>query len=101
MSSNQRPDLSHLWMPFTANRQFKKDPRLLVGAKGMYYTTATGQQILAATSVLWCVNAGHGRDEISTAIAEQTRTLDYAPSFQIGHEDSFRAANAVANSVPT
>lgn len=101
MSSNQRPDLSHLWMPFTANRQFKKDPRLLVGAKGMYYTTANGQQILDATSGLWCVNAGHGREEISTAIAEQTRTLDYAPSFQIGHEDSFRAAKAVAKLMPT
>src|SRR5690625_5281207 len=101
MSRTQRPDLSHLWMPFTANRQFKKDPRLLVGAKGMYYTTANGQQILDATSGLWCVNAGHGREEISTAIAEQTRTLDYAPSFQIGHEDSFRAAKAVAKLMPT
>ncbi|HLR81952.1 MAG TPA: aspartate aminotransferase family protein [Paenalcaligenes sp.] len=87
-------------MPFTANRQFKEDPRLLVGAKGMYYTTADGQQILDATSGLWCVNAGHGRDEISTAIAEQTRTLDYAPSFQIGHEDSFRAAKAVSELMP-
>lgn len=101
MSSNQRPDLSHLWMPFTANKQFKEDPRLLVGAKGMYYTTANGQQILDATSGLWCVNAGHGREEISNAIAEQTRTLDYAPSFQIGHKDSFRAAKAVAELMPT
>src|SRR5690625_1911606 len=100
MSQHQHPDLSHLWMPFTANQQFKKDPRLLVGAKGMYYTAAGGEQILDATAGLWCVNAGHGREEISTAIAQQTQTLDYAPSFQIGHEDSFRAAKAVAQLMP-
>ncbi len=100
MSQHQHPDLSHLWMPFTANQQFKKDPRLLVGAKGMYYTAAGGEQILDATAGLWCVNAGHGREEISAAIAQQTQTLDYAPSFQIGHEDSFRAAKAVAQLMP-
>ncbi len=100
MTNTQKPDLSHLWMPFTANKQFKADPRLLVGAKGMYYTTTEGQQVLDATAGLWCVNAGHGREEISTAIANQTRTLDYAPSFQIGHTDSFRAAQAIAQLMP-
>ncbi|NYT59006.1 aspartate aminotransferase family protein [Alcaligenaceae bacterium] len=94
------PDLSNLWMPFTANRQFKEQPRLLTKAKGMYYTSNTGQQILDATSGLWCVNAGHGRQEIVDAIAQQAAELDYAPSFQLGHLDSFRAASAIAKLMP-
>lgn len=95
-----RPDLTNLWMPFTANRQFKSNPRLLAEAKGMHYTTVDGQQVLDATSGLWCVNAGHGRQEIIDAISQQTAKLDYAPSFQLGHEDSFRAATAVARLMP-
>lgn len=94
------PDLSNLWMPFTANRQFKEHPRMLAKAKGMYYTTVDGQQILDATAGLWCVNAGHGREEIVEAISRQTAEMDYAPSFQIGHQDSFRAASAVAKMMP-
>ncbi|HLR13544.1 MAG TPA: aspartate aminotransferase family protein [Burkholderiaceae bacterium] len=87
-------------MPFTANRQFKSNPRLLAEAKGMHYTTVDGKQVLDATSGLWCVNAGHGRQEIIDAISQQTAKLDYAPSFQLGHEDSFRAATAVARLMP-
>lgn len=94
------PDMSNLWMPFTANRQFKEHPRLLAKAKGMYYTATDGRQVLDGTSGLWCVNAGHGRQEISDAITRQTQELDYAPSFQIGHTDSFRAASAVAKLMP-
>lgn len=99
-SQANRPDLSNLWMPFTANRQFKSSPRLLAKAKGMYYTSTDGRQILDGTAGLWCVNAGHGRQEIIDAIAKQTAELDYAPSFQIGHEASFRAATAVARCMP-
>ncbi|MFA5521438.1 MAG: aspartate aminotransferase family protein [Castellaniella sp.] len=99
-SQANRPDLSNLWMPFTANRQFKSHPRLLAKAKGMYYTSVEGKQILDGTSGLWCVNAGHGRQEIIDAITRQTTEMDYAPSFQIGHEDSFRAATAVARCMP-
>jgi beta-alanine--pyruvate transaminase len=87
-------------MPFTANRQFKEQPRLLAKAKGMYYTSHDGRRILDGTSGLWCVNAGHGREEIVEAIARQAAELDYAPSFQIGHPDSFRAASAVAEIMP-
>jgi beta-alanine--pyruvate transaminase len=94
------PDLSHLWMPFTANRQFKERPRLLARAKGMYYTSADDRQILDGTSGLWCVNAGHGRQEIIDAISKQTAEMDYAPSFQLGHEGSFHAATAVARLMP-
>lgn len=93
-------DLSHLWMPFTANKQFKAQPRLLKSAKGMYYTSADDRKVLDGTAGLWCVNAGHGRDEIIHAIAEQAATLDYAPGFQLGHPDAFSAASAVASFMP-
>lgn len=99
-SRNVKPDMSHLWMPFTANRQFKQQPRLLATAQGMYYTTTEGHRVMDGTAGLWCVNAGHGRQEIIQAIAQQAAKLDYAPSFQIGHADSFRAASAVARFMP-
>ncbi len=99
-SPTDRPDLSNLWMPFTANRQFKSSPRLLAKAKGMFYTTVDGHKVIDATAGLWCVNAGHGRQEIIDAISNQTAEMDYAPSFQIGHEHSFRAATAVAECMP-
>src|SRR3546814_21185033 len=79
------PDLSNLWMPFTANRQFKQHPRLLAKAKGMYYTASDGHRILDGTAGLWCVNAGHGRQEIIDAISRPAPELDYAPSFHLGH----------------
>lgn len=99
-SPTPTPNLSNLWMPFTANRQFKLHPRMLTRAKGMYYTSAEGRQILDGTAGLWCVNAGHGRQEIIDAISRQTAELDYAPSFQIGHPNSFLAATAVAELMP-
>jgi beta-alanine--pyruvate transaminase len=74
------PDLSHFRMPFTANRQFKADPRLLVAAKGMHYTTIDGRQVLDGTAGIWCVNAGHGRSEITEAVARQLDTLDDSPA---------------------
>lgn len=94
------PDMSNLWMPFTANRQFKAHPRMLTAAKGMYYTAGDKHQVLDGTSGLWCVNAGHGRQPIIDAITRQATNLDYAPSFQIGHEDSFLAASDVAAMMP-
>lgn len=93
-------DLSHLWMPFTANKQFKAQPRLLTGASGMYYTSADGRQILDGTAGLWCVNAGHCRTEIVQAIARQAAQMDYAPAFQLGHPLVFEAASAVAGIMP-
>src|SRR5690606_29675547 len=94
------PDLSHLWMPFTANRQFKQHPRLLSSAQGMYYTDTRGRKILDGTSGLWCVNAGHGRAEIIEAITRQASQLDYAPGFQMGHAQAFDAAADVAEIMP-
>jgi beta-alanine--pyruvate transaminase len=98
--TSNRPDLSALWMPFTANRQFKLDPRLIVSARGMYYTAEDGREILDGTAGLWCVNAGHGRPEIAAAVQQQLLTLDYAPAFQMGHPLAFEFAGAIAALTP-
>ena len=93
-------DLDAFWMPFTANRQFKAAPRLLSRAEGMYYWTPEGRQVLDAASGLWCVNAGHGRKEITQAVAQQIATMDYAPPFQMGHPAAFELANALVEITP-
>lgn len=93
-------DLSHFWMPFTNNRYFKANPRLFAGAKDMHYTTTDGRRVLDGTAGLWCVNAGHAREPIVAAIAEATRTLDFAPTFQLGHPLAFEAASAIAAIMP-
>jgi beta-alanine--pyruvate transaminase len=89
-------DLDAFWMPFTANRQFKANPRLLARAEGMYYWTADGREVLDGVSGLWCVNAGHGRREISDAVARQLNTMEFAPTFQMGHPIAFELANRLA-----
>lgn len=93
-------NLEALWMPFTANRQFKKKPRMLAGAKGMFYSTPDGREILDGTAGLWCVNAGHGRQKIVEAIAKQAATMDYAPGFQMGHPISFEFASRLQAILP-
>jgi beta-alanine--pyruvate transaminase len=95
-----RTDLSAYWMPFTANRQFKAAPRMLVSASGMYYQSEDGRQVLDGTSGLWCVNAGHGRAEIAAAVNRQLMSLDYAPSFQMGHPLAFDFASELARIAP-
>ena len=93
-------DLSAFWMPFTANRQFKKNPRMFVAAKDMHYTTSDGRQVLDGTAGLWCVNAGHARPKIVEAIANQAAELDYAPAFQMGHPKAFELANRLVDLAP-
>ncbi|MFT4181347.1 MAG: aspartate aminotransferase family protein [Rhizobium sp.] len=93
-------DLRAFWMPFTANRQFKKEPRLFVSAKDMYYTTHDGRQVLDGTAGLWCVNAGHCRPKITEAIRQQAGELDYAPAFQLGHPKAFELANRLVDIAP-
>ena len=93
-------DLSAFWMPFTSNRQFKKAPRMFVGAKDMHYTTSDGRQVLDGTAGLWCVNAGHCRPRIVEAIATQAAEMDYAPAFQMGHPKAFELANALVGIAP-
>ena len=95
-----RSDMEAFWLPFTPNRQFKSKPRLLSRAKGMYYWTPEGRQILDGVAGLWCVNAGHGRTEIAQAVATQLETLDYAPPFQMGHPPAFALANALMKIAP-
>ncbi|MEO7360193.1 MAG: aspartate aminotransferase family protein [Gemmatimonadaceae bacterium] len=89
------------WMPFTPNRAFKSAPRMLVRAKGMYYTAVDGRQILDGTSGLWCVNAGHCREPIVEAIAKAAGELDYAPGFNMGHPLAFELADKLAQITPT
>ncbi|HMZ84286.1 MAG TPA: aspartate aminotransferase family protein [Rhodocyclaceae bacterium] len=100
MTTSTHLDLDPFWMPFTANRQYKAAPRLLVSAKGMYYTSHDGRQILDGTSGLWCSNAGHCRDEIVAAIQQAAATLDFAPTFQMGHPLAFEAAAKLAQITP-
>ena len=88
------------WMPFTANRQFKKAPRLLAKAKGMFFWTPEGREILDGAAGLWCVNAGHARPKIVQAIAEQAAELDFAPPFQMAHPKAFELAEALVKITP-
>jgi len=92
--------LEPYWMPFTANRQFKAAPRILVGAKDMHYTADDGRKILDGTSGMWCVNAGHCRDPIVKAVQDQVARMDYAPAFQWGHPGAFELAAKVAGLLP-
>src|SRR6202041_3742613 len=94
------PELDAFWMPFTANRQFKADPRLLARAQGMHYWTADGREILDGVAGLWCVNAGHGRREITEAVTRQLSTMEFAPTFQMGHPIAFEMANRLAKIAP-
>jgi beta-alanine--pyruvate transaminase len=96
-----RPELEALWLPFTANRQFKTRPRLLAKASGMHYWTPEGRQILDGAAGLWCVNAGHGRREITQAVANSLETLDFAPTFQMAHPPAFRLANELVKIAPS
>lgn len=98
--THNTPALDHFWMPFTANRQFKAAPRMLASADGMYYTDVDGNRVLDGTSGLWCVNAGHGRKSIAEAVERQLRTLDYAPTFQMGHPIAFDFAQKLAANAP-
>lgn len=93
-------DLSHYWMPFTANRQFKTKPRLINSAKGMHYLSSDGRSILDGTAGLWCVNAGHAHPKITEAIIAQAGTLDFAPPFQMSHSKAFEAASSLAAMAP-
>ncbi len=93
-------DLRAFWMPFTANRQFKKAPRMFVGAKDMHYVTADGRRVLDGTAGLWCCNAGHCRPKITEAIQAQAAEMDYAPAFQMGHPKAFELATRVTDLAP-
>ncbi|MCV2880651.1 aspartate aminotransferase family protein [Actibacterium sp. XHP0104] len=103
MALDRKPvpnDLSAFWMPFTANRQFKKAPRMFVSADRMTYKTSDGRDVLDGTAGLWCCNAGHNRPKIVEAIRQQAGELDYAPAFQMGHPKAFELATALRDMSP-
>ncbi len=101
MTITHRPnDLASFWMPFTANRQFKKSPRMFVSADRMRYRTDDGRTVLDGTAGLWCCNAGHNRPKIVEAIRRQAGELDYAPAFQMGHPKAFEFANRLTAMAP-
>ena len=93
-------DLSAFWIPFTANRSFKADPRMLASAKDMHFQTPEGRRILDGTAGLWCVNAGHCRPRIVEAIQKQAAILDFAPTFNLAHPLAFELATRVADLMP-
>ena len=93
-------DLEAFWMPFTSNRAFKKNPRMIARAKDMYYYTPEGKAVIDGTAGLWCANAGHCRDPIVKAIQDQVAELDFAPTFQFGHPKAFQLASRIAALAP-
>jgi beta-alanine--pyruvate transaminase len=92
--------LDAYWMPFTGNRQFKQDPRLIVGARGKHFTSADGRQIFDGLSGLWTCGLGHARPEITEAVSAQLARLDYSPAFQFGHPGAFQLAERVTQFMP-
>jgi len=101
MSADTAPnDLESNWLPFTPNRQFKREPRLLARAKDTSYFKPDGTAVLDATAGLWCCNAGHCRDEVVKAIQDQAGELDFAPTFQFGHPKAFELASRITSLMP-
>ena len=98
---NDQYSLEHLWMPFSANRDFKSSPRLMNEAEGMYYKKQDGTPVLDGTAGLWCCNAGHSNKKIVDSIHQQAKKLDYAPSFQMGHPLGFEAAQKLLQIAPS
>lgn len=88
------------WMPFSANRNFHRDPRLIVGAENNWLIDADGRKVFDSLSGLWCCGAGHNRNEIREAVSQQLGTLDYSPAFQFGHPLSFKLAERITSLVP-
>ncbi len=93
-------EMDAFWMPFTPNRQFKADPRMVVSASGLRYQTANGKEILDGTSGLWCVGAGHRHPKIAEAMKKQIDQLDFASSFQVGHPGAFALSERLAALAP-
>jgi beta-alanine--pyruvate transaminase len=93
-------DLDSYWMPFTPNRQFKENPRFIVSARGMHYFDSNDHKTLDGSAGLWCVNAGHYREEINDAVQEQLSSLDFAHSFNSGHPHAFKFANRLVKHFP-
>ena len=83
------------WMPYTANREFKQNPRMIVSAEGNYFTDSAGRKVFDSLSGLWTTGAGHSRPEITEAVSKQISNLDYSPGFQFSHPKSFELAHRI------
>ena len=100
MQSPVANSLDHFWMPFTSNREFKAEPRLVTRSEGMYCWDYKGGKILDGSSGLFCCAAGHGRPEIAKAVHDQLLANDYTAPFGLGHPGSFALARKVAALCP-
>ena len=100
MSIQQNLNLDNYWLPFTPNKKFKAEPRLLVSAKGMYYKSDDGKEILDGISGLWCCNAGHCHPKIVSAVQNQVAELDYATAFNMSHPKAFELAEKISELTP-
>lgn len=98
--STQANSMDEFWMPFTPQRLFKRAPRMVVSADGMFYKDQEGREIIDGAAGLWCVNAGHNRTRIKEAVKAQLEILDYAPAFNFGHPTAFKAASRLVNAMP-
>ena len=93
-------NLENYWLPFTPNKYFKQHPKMVVAAKGAYYTTESGKQLFDSLSGLWCSPIGHAHPKITEAFTKQAQTLDFAPGFQVGNPTTFKLAERIANMAP-
>jgi len=100
MSRSNADEREAFWLPFTPNREFKANPRIVARARGMFYYDEQGRELLDGLAGLWCSLAGHGRSEIADAIATQARELDFAPTFQFAHPKVFELARRLAAMAP-
>lgn len=93
-------NLDAYWMPYTGNRQFKRDPRIIESASGVWFTDSDGRQVLDGHSGLWTSGLGHARPEITEAVSRQMAELDFCPPFQFGHPKAFELATKIADLMP-
>lgn len=97
---DQPNTMSSFWMPFSANRDFLREPRMIQTAEGMYYTSSDGRKVMDGTAGLWCVNAGHRDPLIVEAVQKQVHELDYAPNFQFSHPQAFELSAKLTAMMP-
>lgn len=100
MKQKNSLNLDNYWIPFTANKAFKEEPRLLVEAQGMYYKSEDNRKILDGIAGLWCCNAGHCHPHIVEAVQEQIATMDYATAFNMSHPKAFQLAEKISELTP-
>lgn len=99
-SKRVNDDMAAYWMPFTPNKDFKANPRILESADGLYYRTSDGRDVIDGSSGLWCCALGHNHPKVVEAIREQAGILDYSTAFQFGHKGAFELANMLADTMP-